>query len=128
MGYRDRMRKLDHPEDDQQETLPSSQTSEESSLVLAAELQNPVAERLGVAVKYMLSLFAASKNAQENQKLKIGMKIGSKLIGEMMNDLRDSDLPPAIMELYLKQVGAMVLWTATGVKDPSLPWPPDFEI
>jgi hypothetical protein len=76
----------------------------------------------------MLSLFAASKNAQENQKLKIGMKIGSKLIGEMMNDLRDSDLPPAIMELYLKQVGAMVLWTATGVKDPSLPWPPDFEI
>jgi hypothetical protein len=122
------MRKLDNPEEDQPEILPSSPTSAESSLVLAANLANPVAERVGVAIKYMLGLFAQSRNAQNNAKVSVGLKLGTRLVTEMMEDLRDNDIPPAIMELYLKQLGAMILWTASGVKDESLPWPPDFEV
>jgi hypothetical protein len=76
----------------------------------------------------MLNLFAQSKNASGNKSVSMGLKLGTKLVTEMMEDLRDNDIPPAIMELYLKQLGAMILWTASGVKDPSLPWPPDFEV
>jgi hypothetical protein len=123
--YRDRMRQLDNPEAGQLAIQSSSPTLAESYPVPEA---SPVVERLGVAVKYMLALVANSKGASENKKVSVGAKLGAKLATEMLSDLADSELPPAVMEFYLRQVGAMVLWTATGEKDPSLPWPSDFEV
>lgn len=113
------------PEADRLAIQSSSPISEESSLALAA---SPVVERIGIAVKYMLNLVAQSKNAQNNKSVTMGMKLGSKLITEMMTDLQDNEIPPAIMELYLKQIASMFYWTATGEKDPTLPWPSDFEV
>jgi hypothetical protein len=96
-------------------------TSAESSLVQA---DNPVADRIAVAINYMLKLFAESKGAKSH----LGLKLGTKLVTEMMSDLKDSDMPPIMMEFYIKQLGSMILWCATGVKDETLPWPADFEI
>lgn len=89
-------------------------------------LDNPVADRVSVTVGYMLKLLATRKN--DGGKASVGIKLGTKLVTEMMNDLKDSDMPPEIMGFYLRQLGAMIMWTATGERDESLPWPDDFEI
>lgn len=71
-----------------------------------------------------MGLFAKSGSA----KASMGMKLGAKLIGEMLSDLKDSEVPAPIMEIYMKQLSAVISWCATGEKDPDLPWPPDFEV
>lgn len=96
-------------------------TSGES--IIEAQAENPVADRLAVAAKYILGL--AGKGSARHS---VGIKLGGKLVTEMLNDLKDSDMPPVVMEFYIKQLGAMIMWTATGIRDESLPWPEDFQV
>lgn len=100
----------------------ASLTQTESSSI-AVQADNPVVERLAVAAQYVLRSAAGA-----NGKYSMGIKLGSKLIAEMMNDLKDSTMPPHIMEFYIKQLGGVIIWTATGEKDPDLPWPADLEV
>jgi hypothetical protein len=72
----------------------------------------------------MMGLFSKNENARKHA----AFKLGSRMITEMMKDLRDSDMHPDIMAFYMKQLGSVVLWTGTGEKDSSLPWPDDFEV
>lgn len=92
---------------------------------IAVPDSNPVTERVGVAVNYMLSLFA---NSGKGGKGGAAAKIGSRLVSEMLNDLKDTDMPPEIMAFYLRQLGNLILWTADGRQNPELPWPQDFQV
>lgn len=43
---------------------------------------------------------------------------------EMVSELRD--YPPEIIELYVKQVAALIYWTGSGEIIKDFPMPPDF--
>lgn len=49
-----------------------------------------------------------------------------KIVTEMLGEL--DEVPPAIVELYTKQVAAMLFWVSTGEADPDIPLPEDFVI
>lgn len=101
-----------------QETEPSAEYS------IAVPDDAAVYDRLRTAANYILEI-AGKANASRSH---IGYKFGAKLMTEMLSDLKDSGMPPVFLEYYLKQLGSMMLWTATGTQDPDLPWPEDFNV
>jgi hypothetical protein len=117
--YRDRMM----AQQAQAETTgPLALTSQESSIPVPDD--NPVVDRLNTTIKYMMGLFARNPNARNH----VAMKLGTKMVTEMLSDLKDSDMHPDVMAFYMKQLGSVILWTGTGEKTPDLPWPEDFEV
>jgi hypothetical protein len=47
-----------------------------------------------------------------------------RLAVEMISEIRD--YPPEIVELYVKQVAALIYWTGSGEVIKDFPMPPDF--
>jgi hypothetical protein len=82
---------------------------------------NPVIARSAVAVKYMISKGQNSSGAKAGT-----MRIVTKIVTEALSDA--SDVPPAIAEFYMKQLAAMIWWTATGEALEGMPLPEDFTV
>jgi hypothetical protein len=54
------------------------------------------------------------------------MRVVTKIVTEALSDA--SDVPPAIAEFYMKQLSAMIWWTATGESLEEMPLPEDFTV
>lgn len=83
---------------------------------------NPIFDRLKIAAHYMIT----KGNSVEGPK-QFKVKIISKLLNEAMEDMVDADLHPEIMGLYLRQLGGMIDWVATGEWKSEIPIPEGFE-
>lgn len=98
--------------------LPQSQES-----TTPEQDSSPVLTRLKIAMTYMVSKGANLSNGRD---LKI--RVITKIMNEALEDLRDSDLHPDVMALYIRQLSAITLWIADGTWNTSIPMPEDFEI
>lgn len=55
-----------------------------------------------------------------------GSSIAKRIADEMLNDM--TEIPPEFVEFYLKQLAAMIHWTATGQSVDDMPLPEDFDV
>jgi hypothetical protein len=91
-------------------------TSPELSSTLVRVVDPPVVQRIKQVMNYVTSM--AGKNEMP--------PIVNRLAMEMISEIRD--YPPEIVELYVKQVAALIYWTGSGEIIKDFPMPPDFVV
>jgi len=89
-------------------------TSQEPSSTLVRVVDPPVITRIKQVMDYVTNM--AGKNDMP--------PIVRRLAQEMISEIRD--YPPEIVELYVKQVAALIYWTGSGEIIKDFPMPPDF--
>jgi hypothetical protein len=87
-------------------------------VVPADYYKNPVIERLKTAVTYMTQKFGG-------QQKDVRIKILNKIVTEALEDV--TDCPPAIAEMYTKQLAGIIWWVGSGEKLDIFDWPEGFE-
>ena len=96
---------------------PLSRTDSRSST--PAQDDAPVVGRLRVTMEYLLRSISAS--SETGSKAAILMK---KVMLDAMHDL--ADVPPDIVEFYMRQSASVLYWAATGQVVTDTPLPDDF--
>jgi hypothetical protein len=111
-------RYLDRTNRRDQSTQQGFSTGGPADLVIPETLANPVIERLKIAIGYMTTKFAGTRDAR--------VRIINKIVTEALDDV--TDCPPAIAEVYLKQLAGIVWWVGTNEKLDMFDWPEGFDI
>lgn len=76
------------------------------------------------AIRYGVGLVAKGKGSDHP-----GLKIGMKVVGNMMRDMRESNPPPEVMKAAVDQLTMLMSWVGSGVRDPSIdPWPEELDV
>lgn len=96
---------------------PLSQRDSQSSI--PARDDAPVIKRMRVTAQYLLN--SISSSSETGGKAAILMK---KIILDSFNDL--ADVPPDIVEFYMRQSASVLYWAATGEVVTDTPLPDDF--
>lgn len=74
--------------------------------------------RMRKVVNYISAMVPASGNAMG--------PIVKRIANDMLEDVRE--FPPELVELYIKQVAALLYWTAEGRVMDDIPLPDDFKV